>query len=546
MTRPVFKSGWFRCCPVLFSFLIASGFAAAQTATPPPPPSDAPPNSLQQPAPENQIRAVRLGNVYGSVKVLSNGDVDFKQAELNMPLVEGMKLATGEDGRAEIEFEDGSVARITPNSSLTLAQLGREADGTTVTGIEADSGLTYYELNGRAGQYTVTFGQDKITPVDDAVFRLDLDSAPAELAVMHGSVHASNDAGLEVDARTDQTLQFDPDNPNEYQLLQNVAANSWDQWNSDRDEALAQLAENAGSGGEDVGNPDNPAWSDLDANGDWYDVPGYGMGWSPSGVGEDWDPYAVGSWGYYSGIGYTWISPYSWGWYPYHCGAWSWFDGFGWLWFPGNCFTGAGYGWYPYGTIWSVPPGYVCPRRPRPIRTRNGPVRNPKHGPVPVPPLIAVNRAPQFATLPSRGGPPRALHLNGQSIKPFQGIRPRQGEGFTSSGRSAYPGSFVRPAYGPYQRSGATPPSNRPGTVYMPAPQQGNGNIRMRVPPAEPLSRPAPIYRAPSAPAYRAPAPVYRAPQAPAYHAPPSPPAYHAPAPAPAIHSAPAPSAHPK
>lgn len=523
------KLHWLRCCLVLISSIsVAGAIAAAQTATPPAPPADALPNSLQQPAPESDVRAVRLSSVYGSVKVLSDGEVDFKQAELNMPLVQGMKIMTADDGRAEIEFEDGSVARVTPNSSITLSDLSREGDGTTETVIEADSGLTYYELEGRAGQYTVTFGQDKITPIDTAIFRVDLDSTPAELAVMHGSVHASNDAGLDVEAHTEETLQFDQNNPNEYQLLESVAANSWDQWNSDRDEALAQVAQNAGEEAENGGAP----WGDLGAYGDWYDVPGYGMGWSPYGVGAGWDPYAVGSWGYYSGIGYTWISPYQWGWWPYHCGAWSWFDGFGWLWFPGNCGFGGmgeGFGWYPYGTIWSVPPGYVCPQRPKPLHEHNRPTRNPKHGPVPAQPLIAVDRAPQFATLPSRSTGPRVLHLNGQYITPLQ-PGARSSSGFTSGARPAYPGSFVRPAYGSQYRPGATQPTNRPGTVYMPAPQRGSFGGGMRLRPPEPLRNPAPIYRGP-APAYHAPAPAYHAP-APVFHAPPSPPEVHAPAPA--------------
>ena len=518
----------FFCLVLSLSLFVGVGYAVAQNAAPPPPPSDAPPTSLQQPAPENNVRAVRLSNVYGSVKVTSDGSVDFQQAELNMPLVQGMEIVTADDGRAEIEFEDGSVARVTPNSSLTLTQLSREDDGSTMTAIEADSGLTYYELDGRAGQYSVTFGGNKITPIDSAIFRVDLDRAPAQLAVMHGSVHASNDSGLDAEARTEETLQFNANSPNEYQLLENVAANSWDQWNSDRDEALAQVAQNAGDEAENSGVP----WSGLNAYGDWYDVPGYGMGWSPDGVGTDWDPYGVGSWGYYNDIGYTWISPYEWGWWPYHCGAWSWFDGFGWLWFPGSCGwggTGAGYGWYPYGTIWSVPPGYVCPRRPKPVRVRNFPTRNPKHGPVPAQPLVAVNRAPQFATLPSRtGGPVRVLHMNGQNIAPVQ-TGARIGAGFTSSGRPSYPGSFVRPAFGPMYRPGAAQPANRPGTVYMPS-QQGNVG-GMRIPPPQPMRNSAPAYHAPE-PAYHAPAPAYHAP-APEFHS--------APAPAPS-----APAGHPK
>jgi hypothetical protein len=425
-----------------------------------------------------------------------------------------MKLVTADDGRAEIQFEDGSVARVTPNSSVTFTQLGSNADGTTVTVIEADSGLTYYELNGRGGQYTVRFAADSIVPIDGSIFRLDLDSTPVELAVMHGSVHVSDDQNLAADVHTNQSMRFDPQNASEYQLLQSVSANSWDQWNSDRDEALATLDENATTARADTGEPDNPAWSDLDANGDWYDVPGYGEGWAPSGAREDWDPYGSGSWGYYNGIGYTWISSYSWGWWPYHCGGWNWFNSFGWMWFPGNCGwggLGAGIGWYPYGRIWRVPPGYKMPQRPLPIHH----YPEPGHGPVPHQPVIAVNRGPQFTQqFRSVGGTadtPRVFQYQGQEIAPIQStIRAHQGgpmgEGFTSRIERANPGNMSRPAYngGQYRlpNAGGGHPAYQPG--YTPN----------RTP--APVYRPAPS-RAPSAsaPVYHAPPPPASAPRAP-------------------------------
>jgi uncharacterized protein YaiE (UPF0345 family) len=506
MWRPtIFFNGLSRC-GALFFCLSAAGFVVAQNATPPPPPPDAPPTSLQEPAPVANVRAVRLSNVQGAVQVLTGANVTFSQAQLNMPIVQGMKLVTAEDGRAEVQFEDGSVARVTPNSSITFAQVSSNPDGSTVTVIDADSGLTYYELNGRAGQYTVRFGQDNVVPIDSSIFRLDLDSNPVGLAVMHGSVHISNDESLSADVHTNQSALFDEQNPNEYQLLQSVAANSWDQWNSDRDEALAELDENATGARASTGNPDNPAWSDLDAYGDWYNVPGYGEGWAPSGVGQDWDPYGIGSWGYYGGIGYTWISGYPWGWWPYHCGAWSWFGSFGWMWFPGNCgWGGVGFGWYPYGVIWHVPPGYKCPLRP---------VHNPAHGPIPHEPLIAVNRGPQFTQqFLSAGGTkaaPRVFQYEGQDIAPIEAsLHPHQGgplgESFTSTAQRTNPGVMVRGAYtgNTYRPSGTVTPAYQPSRSYTP-----------------PSSRPAPA----GGVHYSAPAPAYHAPSAPA---PPPAPASH-------------------
>ena len=487
MRRAALNLCWSLCLALLCA--TATGFAAGQDATPPPLPPDPsqqiapdslqepPPSSIQQAAPETDVRAVRLSDVQGAVQV-SGGDAAFSQAQLNMPVVEGMKLVAAADGRAEIQFEDGSVTRITPNSSITLTQLSRKADGSAVTVISADSGLSYYELNERASQYTVRVGQDSVVPVDGSIFRIELDNPSPELAVMHGTVHVSNDQTLAADVHTNQSALFDAQNPNEYQLEQSVAADSWDQWNSDRDEALAQLDESATEARASTGSPDNPAWSDLDANGDWYNVPGYGMGWAPDGVGEDWDPYGAGEWGYYNDVGYTWISAYSWGWWPYHCGAWSWFDGFGWMWFPGNAgWGGVGYGWYPYGVIRHPPPGYRWPQRPVPVHS-------PGHGSVLHEPLIAVNRGAQFTQqFKSMGGEkpaPRTFQFGGQNIAPVEAsIHPHQGgplgEGFTSTILRTNPGVIVRGNYGGmgYRPSGSVgyqpyQPSYQPTHSYTP------------------------------------------------------------------------------
>jgi len=56
----------------------------------------------------------------------------------------------------------------------------------------------------------------------------------------------------------------------------------WDAWNADRDQDLTtqEAAKTAASGS--VPNSNNPAWGDLDANGNWYNVPGQGYVWSPA------------------------------------------------------------------------------------------------------------------------------------------------------------------------------------------------------------------------------------------------------------------------
>ena len=472
----------------LFAVLVvtlATAVYAQEPAVPPPPPDSEQSSqaSLQEPPAQNNVRAVRLSDVEGKVEVFNGSEPAFDQALQNMPVVEGMRFVTGDDGRVEIQFEDGSVARITPNSSITLAQLRRNGDGSAATTIDANSGLTYYELNGRAGQYIVRFGPNGVTPRDSSIFRIDLDGNPATLAVTHGTVHVGDGQSLALDVHTNQTVRFDVQSPGQYQVAQSVTADTWDQWNSDRDQALATLEENATTARASTGNPDDAAWNDLDYYGDWYNVPGYGMAWAPAGVGSGWDPFGVGSWGYYGNVGYAWISPYPWGWWPYHCGAWNWFNSFGWMWFPGNCGFGLfGGGWYPYAAVWRVPPNY----RP-PIKPANPPTRGP-HQRIPRPePLIAVNRGLQFGdgfrTLGGAKPTPRVFNYDGRSIAPAEAtIRVRNGgpvgEGFTAAVTRTNPEvldrSYVRsatPGRSSYQPGvGGSVGYVPPPSAYRPAP----------------------------------------------------------------------------
>ena len=68
-------------------------------------------------------RAARLSFLQGDVIVDHLDNTAGDPAQINMPLAEGSRLTTGENGQAEVEFEDGSVVRLTPNSSLGLTGL---------------------------------------------------------------------------------------------------------------------------------------------------------------------------------------------------------------------------------------------------------------------------------------------------------------------------------------------------------------------------------------------------------------------------------------
>lgn len=418
---------------LLVAALALPAMAQDVPPAPPAPPSPSSPSSPDGAQQNPYQRTVRLSYVDGQVEIYEGDQLAFASAMTNMPLVQGMRIVTGPDGRAEIQFEDGSVVRAAPNSSVELTQLTRNDDGSTVNVIDALSGLSYYELNAQQNEYTVGLGPDTIVPEQGStVFRLDLDHPGPILADMSGNLQIFNGQTLVVATSANQSAAFNANDPTLYNLSEGVVANSWDQWNSDRDQQLAQLAQQASPnvGDQGVAATDNSAWNELDSYGNWYDVPGYGQGWAPSGVDANWDPYGDGAWGYYPSMGYTWISAYPWGWWPYHCGAWSWFSGNGWLWFPGNCGWGAyGGGWAPIGTVWGRPPGYhLPPPPPRPLpRFQNvRPIHGPGH-PIYGNPLDRVRRGPDHIFYPIGSGwhkpPAGVLHWQGQTLRPIAGYR---------------------------------------------------------------------------------------------------------------------------
>jgi len=413
---------------------------------------------------DDQIRAVRLSNVVGGVQILSGAETEFAQAYPNMPLMQGSTLKTGEDGRAEIQLEDGSVLRLTPNSSAALSVLSRTSDGNTNSEIDLLTGLAYVESKGAANQrFVVHFGGNEVISPAPASFRVNLDANPVEFAVLDGSAHLSNGTAYAVDVRANETVRFDPNDGGRYFLAQGVDPDSWDQWNADRDQAMSQMAaqetrEAQGSGA---------GWSDLDYYGNWYSASDGTSFWMPDGAGAGWDPYGSGYWGYYGGAGgYVWISGYPWGWLPYHCGMWNYYDGFnGWGWVPSNCSNR----WYPSGGIGYAPPRYRRLPHPNPVGPVVGgyprlPLRNR---------LIAVDRGPEATTLTPRvGAAPRVIGVGGQTAR----LLPKTVNPVVAEGR---PGA---------------PSSERVRTGYVGAPPIGN----------------VPAYRpvAPSG-AYRAPAPSY-------------------------------------
>lgn len=302
---------------------------------------------------ESHVRIVRLSEVQGAVEVDRGTGQGYERASLNMPMVEGMKLVTKAEGRAEVEFEDGSTVRITPDTRIEFSALTLQDSGARVSTLTLTQGLAYvdYTAKGKNDAFTVVFKDEKVRPEQAVHFRVDLQDATAVLAVFSGQLKVDGPSGV-AEVGKNKSVTFDLAAQDKFTIAKNIEQEPFDTW----DKQQAKYQQQYASRGSSQNYPYGYGVSDLNYYGSYANVPGYGTMWQPYFTGVGWSPFADGSWMFYPGMGYAWVSAYPWGWMPYRYGSWAFVPGYGWGWLPG----GFGGGWY------TVPPVTNAPQRFKP------------------------------------------------------------------------------------------------------------------------------------------------------------------------------------
>src|ERR1700720_3279198 len=114
-------------------------------------------------AAESQARIVRLSDVQGTVQIDKNSGLGFESAFANLPITQGTQLRTRENGRAEIEFEDGSTVRVTPNTTVQFSTLGSSDAGKRNSAIDLIEGKAYINWLGKSGdELTLKFSHERV------------------------------------------------------------------------------------------------------------------------------------------------------------------------------------------------------------------------------------------------------------------------------------------------------------------------------------------------------------------------------------------------
>jgi hypothetical protein len=303
---------------------------------------------------DSHVRIVRLSYIEGGVQISRVAGGTYEKAIVNLPITEGAKIKTG-DGRAEVEFEDGSTLRIVADSTVEFSQLSLRDSGAKVSEVKVTSGAAYINFTGtKDNEFSVLFEDKKIVLAHAAQLRVVLGDEDSSVAVFKGLVQVDNPSGA-IDVKKNQTVSFDLDS-DQYKVAKNIQETPYDSWNDQQNEYHTRYAAKS----YNSYSPYAYGTTDLSYYGNFFNAPGYGMMWQPYLAGAGWDPFMDGAWAFNSGFGFGWVSAYPWGWTPYHSGTWLFLPGYGWAWQPG----GAWNNWYSQPVVRNAPKSFTPPHPP--------------------------------------------------------------------------------------------------------------------------------------------------------------------------------------
>ncbi len=348
-------------------------------------------------ADSSHARIIRLSQVTGDVRFatqthgdpLADSNANWNTAQLNLPIRQGYVLAT-DNGRAEVEFENGTLAFLKENTVLEFYDLSLR-DGALITRLVLRQGSASFHVNPVSGDYfSVTGGDFTVEAGNRATFRIDNfdDGSTVEDILGHVTVLHQDETTLLEKGRS---LSMKAGDQSSVTVGSVPGQDEFDRWVSGQVDTVSSATR---ATMQYTNSPYYAAgFGSLYSYGSWFNCGGYGFGWRPFGVGYGWSPFSDGQWILDPAFGWTWDSFQPWGWAPYHYGGWLFDSGCGgWFYSPPLL-----YGFYPGAgvPIRRLPPR-VHPPRPvyRPITAVFVRDKNNTVGIVPMHPHDAKGKAP--------------------------------------------------------------------------------------------------------------------------------------------------------
>ena len=301
-------------------------------------------------ADSGHARIIRLSLVSGDVRFatqihsdpLTDSNANWDAAQLNLPIRQGYVLAT-DNGRAEVEFENGTLAFLKENTVLEFYDLSLK-DGALITRLVLRQGSASFHVNPVSGDYfSVTGGDFTVEAGSRATFRLDnfddgssVENISGHITVLHQDETTRLEKG--------QSLSLKAGDASSLSIGRVPEPDEFDHWVSGQVDTVSTAT---AATMQYTNSPYYAAgFGSLYSYGSWSSCGGYGFGWRPFGVGYGWSPFTDGQWIWDPAFGWTFASFQPWGWAPYHYGGWQFDSGCGgWFYSPPivyGYFPGAG------------------------------------------------------------------------------------------------------------------------------------------------------------------------------------------------------------
>lgn len=316
-------------------------------------------------ADSSHIRIIRLSLVQGDVRFarqthgdpLADSSATWETAEMNLPIRQGYVLAT-DNGRAEVEFENGAVAFLKEHSVLEFYDLSLNDSARTTRLVLRQGSASFYVNPAGDDYFSVTGGDFTVEALGRSEFRLDsyddgstVEAHKGRISVLHNKKETQLAKG--------QSLSVKAGDDSSVNVGRLPEDDDFDRWVSGRTENVSNATTAAM---QYTGSPYYvPGFADLYTYGAFSSCGAYGYGWRPFGAGFGWSPFSDGQWITDPTFGSTWVSFQPWGWAPYHYGGWL-FDAScgGWFYSPPILYGYPGYGVVPRRRF----PPRVNPPRP--------------------------------------------------------------------------------------------------------------------------------------------------------------------------------------
>lgn len=299
----------------------------------------------------------RIRALEGDAVLQRQQEQDQVDATINSPVFTGDLLST-EDGRAEVEFPDGTVLWLDSDTQIEFLGMEDPESGTReATALRLHEGRIEIDYRGGgSGDPRIDTPESSVYLQGEGRFRVESDGGVTTLIALRGTAELAGDDGsmLVRDGMMSRVeLGSAPDEARSYNTLR---LDDFDSWCEER--MASYLPEDEGDDREYVQAVPQPVRhyvTELDNYGDWEWMVSYGWVWRPASYTVGWRPYYNGYWTWCP-RGWAWVAYEPWGWVPYHYGRWQWLSSAGWFWIPGGVFSGA---W----VSWAVTPSYIgwCP-----------------------------------------------------------------------------------------------------------------------------------------------------------------------------------------